>query len=733
MVRVGLLVGAFIIVCAAILADPRAPAWGQATPDLNLPVQVYADEISYDSELGIIIATGRVEISQGDRILMADTVTYNEKANLVAATGNVSLKEPTGETLFGDYVEMTGDLREGTIQNFRMLMADQSRLVASGAQRLDGNRTILRRGVYSPCDLCRDNPSRAPLWQVKARRVEHDQQAQEVYYRDAWLEVGGIPLFYTPYFSHPDPTVKRKSGFLAPQYSASKTLGSTFTVPYYWAVTPNLDLTFEPTFTTNAGQMIAGEYRQRFARGEIEASASAVSAPRVDDSNNRIGGDEFRGHFKGRGRFDINDDWRWGFDAARSTDDTYLARYRLLRRYGFPSAVTLTSRAYVEGFDGPNYAAVNAYAFQGLRPADDPGQSPIVLPMFEYSYLSDPRFFGGRVNVDANALSILRTDGTDTRRFSVRTGWSRPYVAPAGDIYTLQAQLQTDLYSVDNANKTSDRTLSGSDGINGRALPTVGLNWRYPFVRSTESYQQYLEPTAAVYVSPNGGSNRRIPNEDSRSFDLDYTNLLALNRFGGVDRVEGGQRVVYGLTAGMKDFGIRSVSGFIGQSLQWNTDDFLIAGSGIDHRSSDIVGRVNVVPFANTSLNYAFRLDESNLDVVRSIAGFSVGPPALRIDGSYLFIDRSSTPQFSTNVEQLGLRLTTRLTENWSAQVENLRDFAGIGNLRWAANLVYSDECIVAGLFYTRRFIGDRDNPPDSTIFLRVVFRNLGEIAPKIF
>jgi LPS-assembly protein len=179
----------------------------QGTDDGN--VLFRADSLRYDRELGVIVATGNVEFSRGDHVLMADTVSYNEKSETVTASGKVTLVEPTGEVVFADYVELSGDLKEGMMRNLRVRLQDDSRLAAAGGRRSAGNRTELAKAVYSPCDLCRDRPDRPPLWQIKAARVVHDQEAQEIIYNDAVVEVFGVPIAFLPYLSTP---IRRSSG-----------------------------------------------------------------------------------------------------------------------------------------------------------------------------------------------------------------------------------------------------------------------------------------------------------------------------------------------------------------------------------------------------------------------------------------------------------------------------------------------------------------------------------------
>ena len=237
-----------------------------------------ADEVIYDQATDTVIASGNVEVAQGGRVLRADSIHYRRGDDVVTASGDVAMREPTGEVLFAESVALTGDLRTGVIHRLSVLMTDQSRLVASGARRIDGTRMVMRRAVYSPCELCPDDPAPTPLWQLRAARVVHDQVERSITYRDASLEFFGLPILYTPFFRHPDPSVVRQSGFLAPSYSSSTALGAEVTIPYYWSLAPNRDVTFSPRFTAQESAVLAGEYRERTQDGQFTIDASITRA-----------------------------------------------------------------------------------------------------------------------------------------------------------------------------------------------------------------------------------------------------------------------------------------------------------------------------------------------------------------------------------------------------------------------------------------------------------------------
>lgn len=688
------------------------------------PFLLKADDLTFDDNLGLVVARGNVEISQNNRVLMADTVTYNQKTDVMTASGNVSLMESTGEVTFAEYAEFTDDLKNGVVDSIRMLLADNSRLAANGGRRIGGVTTEMSKAVYSPCDLCKSDPTKAPLWQVKAVRITHDSVSKDVEYRDASLEIYGIPVGYLPYFSHPDPTVKRRSGFLAPSYGTSTDLGTFIRTPYYWAINDHQDATFSPMYTTDQGLVMAGEYRQRLTNGQFQFSGSYTHPTDPPP------GAENRGHIRGRGRFDIDDTWRSGFDVLRSTDDTYL------RRYKFPAGENLfgsadkalTSTAFVEGFMRRNYARATAYSYQGLRATDDPGKTPLILPLAEYSFRGEPDRHGGRFNIDTSILSLTRDEGVDSRRLSVKSSWNLPHTGSAGDIYNLTASLQTDVYNVDGVPTPGNPSVL-QEGFTGRAFPQLQFNWRYPFVKHSGTTTQFFEPIAGFVVAPRGGNPDKLPNEDSLDVEFDDLNLFRDTRFTGVDRVEGGQRVVYGLRGGVYGQNGGSSSAFIGQSYRFNDDSPYAAGTGLDDQLSDVVGRLSISPNNMLDFLYRFRFNAEDMRWRRSEVTMGVGS-RYRLDLTYLFFDEEqATSQFGDR-EEISGTVSVGLTDHWRAFAGARRNLAepNEGFVSLGGGLTYSDECLIFMTSVSRRFTQDRDLVPSTTILFQLVFKNLGEI-----
>jgi len=685
------------------------------------PALLTADLMTHDQQLGIVTASGNVEITQGDRVLMADTVSYGEKDGKVTASGNVSLLEANGDVLFADYMELTDEMKNGFVAGVRTLMADNSRMAGQSAVRSDGNRTALNRAVYSPCNLCPEDPTRAPAWQVRAVRVVHDQEAKVIEYKDATFEAFGIPVAYLPYFSHPDPTVRRQSGFLTPSLSNNNFFGLRTQIPYYWAISDTQDATIDTQISTKQGIAMMGEYRQRVTTGEFKLDGSVTRADQPDPAGRIDNQHQIRGHIRANGRFRPQDDLRTGFDVFRATDDTYT------RRYNIPDGAvnTLTSRLYVEQPKGRNLASLNAYAFQGLRIDDRPGETPFVAPLASYEWFGEPGEYGGRFGFDGSAVSLYRTAGTDTRRVASNLYWQLPYYSPLGDVYTLTANLRGEGYWIDDF--TPVGAAQPDNDFVARLRPQVTLDWRYPFIRRNGAIQQVIEPIVSATVSPYGGNFRRIPNEDSQSLELDETNLFAANRFPGVDRVDGGPRVSYGTR--FAAYGARG--GFtellVGQSFRFKEDDTFSEGTGLSGQSSDYVARLVIQPNSFFSLSERVRISQSSLELKRNEVAATIGPPALQLSLTYAQIDRNEFTRELQDREAVAVGLFARLSKYYTFSFSHLRDL-GIdgGALRTQALLRYTDECIAFLFFIDRSDTIDRDIKPSTTFGVRLKLESFG-------
>ncbi len=703
---------------AALLALATAcgAAGLRAEPAREEPVLLKADEVSHDGNAGIVTARGGVELSQGGRVLLADTVSYNRRTDAAIASGNIVLMEPDGEVVFASYAELDTGLKNGFIEHPRLRLADGSRLAARRARREAGRRKTMERAVFTPCLPCKDNPERPPLWRIRAAQVVHDEQARDIAYRDATLDMFGIPVAWAPYLVHPDPTVERRSGLLAPTVGHSDQLGFILGQPWFQVIDDARDIELEPIVYSREGAILRARYRQAFDNGSLDLAGTAGL---LEDRGAADGGSGLKGSADLEGRFALDGTWRSGFDWRQASGRTYLRRYRL------GDDEMLTSRLFVEGFRARNHASVEAYRFQDLRAGANRRRQPRVLPLARYSLDGEPDRLGGRARLDAAAASLFRGDGPDSRKVSLLAGWKRPFRAPAGDVYTFAATLQSDLYDI--------RAPAGPGGGGarvGRLFPQAALEWRFPLARQTASGSQIVEPTVNLVAGPNGGNPPEIPNEDSQSFEYDDTNIFEPNRFYGGDRVTSGARIDYGARAAMFDDDLGTARFFLGQSYRFFGDDFFGYGSGLEDRFSDLVGHVGLSPAEGLDLEVRYRLDNETLKPRRGEVGARLYGAGYRVEADYVALNE----QFSTvglgDREQLDLKLGVRLTDHWSASTRLLQNLSGASRRPLAAEVgfAYIDECFAISLDYGRRNLRDEGIEPEERIFLRIDFKHLGSI-----
>jgi LPS-assembly protein len=688
------------------------------------PVLLVADRVEYDREENLVIATGNVEVTRGERRLLADMLRYDRDTDEIEAEGNVALIEPSGDTLFADRVTLSGDLREGVAEQLRARLVDDTLIAAEGGRRSDGNRTEMDRAVFSPCPLCEDS-SAPPLWQISARRVIHDQTTHNVTYHHAFFEIGGVPVFYLPYFYHPDPTVKRRSGFLAPSFGNDSLLGLSIQTPYYFALAPNYDATLAPIFYTKENPVLAAEYRHLLPSGRFEFAGSGTngSKPIEKEGEPQPSGKTFRGAIEGEGRFRLNRGWRWGFDLAATTDDTYL------ERYNFSDDNVLNNRLFAERYWERDFVTIDAYGFQGLREQDDQSLIPVALPQAHVHLTSDPMLWNSRFTFDTDVLALTRSGGLDTRRLSSTGAWILPWQSRIGDRYELQLDVRGDLYQTDGDPQTFED--NGSNAT-GRVIPRATLHWGWPWIGELFGASQVIEPVAMATVASSGHNNSEIPNEDSQDFEFDDSSLFEPNRFPGLDRIQGGSSIAYGVRFGTYT-DRQIISGMFGQAYAFDNDVEFDPSTGLDEKLSDYVGRIDLTPTDWLDLRYRFRLDKNDLTYVRNELGVAVGPPRFRFDVGYLMLEDDPALQSLREREEIRGGVSLGVSESLSLRATTRYDLAEDRTVSQQFGLVYTHPCLQLAAGVERRNTSDRDAEDSTTFSLRVTFKYLGAIGVDQF
>lgn len=709
--------------CAQEVPIPvvAAPATGE-----KAPVDFAADNVEHDETGQIVTATGNVELVQAGRILKADKIVYNLTNDSVVATGNVVLVETTGDTYFGDNVQLNDSMKRGFVQGLRGLLADGSRFTATDGDRVAGVETTLRKATYTPCEPCKADPSAAPVWQLVADEVTHHEDEQRISYRDARFELGGVPVLYTPYFSHPDGTVDRKSGFLTPSFGYSSDLGAQYEQTYYWDIAPDKDATVGAKILTEQAPVLLGEYRQRFDDASVTVAGSSTYSRRTDRiaGNDREVEEEFRGHIMADALWDMNDKWRSGIKVESATDDQYL------QQYDFSNEDVLENEIYAERFDGRDYAVVRGLYFQDIRTSTRQVDQPAVVPEVKVGFTGTPNeTLGGRWNAEASALGLYRQgNDQDVARGSMELGWERRFVSGIGLVTVADIGTRGDIYGVQDRDTSSTvGSSSGSSEVRGFVQGNVMTS--YPVVKNFDDVQFVVEPLASLTLATDINETGRIPNEDSQDVYLDALKIFNPNRFPGYDRIEDRSRVTYGLRTGLYGYGGYKGEVFLGQSYRFDDNGTPFPdGSGLSEQTSDYVGMVTASLGEYLDVNYRTQIDSDTFASRRHELGAltSLGPVSLY--NQYFYANELDGSDIAESREQLQSNARIKVHENWYLIGGGRYDFGENEGLRSAYYGVdYIGQCITLSLIGQRNLTRDSSGDSSTEVLLRVGLKNLGE------
>ena len=733
----GVVLGA---VLGATLLPPRqtaraqflGPAAGnrQVTPlDRNQPVGFTADSIEYNRDTGLVTATGHVEAWQNDHLLRADKITFDRNTNVAAASGHVTIVEPDGQVLFADYAELTQGMREGVLTGMRVLLAENGKLAANGARRTDGQINELTHAVYTTCDLCKTDPTKPPLWQLRALTATQDIEHKRIEYHDALLDIDGLPVAYIPYLSTPDPSVRRASGFLTPSFGEISHVGAFFEQPYFWAIDDNQDLTVSPEIASESGQQLSLEYRRRFNNGTVLADAAGALMHGTPE-----------GYIFARGDFNYNDTWRYGFNLNRASSATYLADFRV-QNY----SSLLTSSAYVEGFGVGSYTKLDAIAYQGLATSITQSLLPFVLPRYEYSYFSEPDWLGGRWRFDTEDFNVVREVGNNTQRAGASVDWQRPFAGYLGERYNVTVHVDAAAYNATDLNQQPAYGTATSADL-ARAQPTVAAIMRWPFMRDTGGAgTQIIEPVVQLIAAPNAGAflRRNVPNEDSVDYEFNDTTLFSLNRFGGIDRFNGGLRANVALHGSWTIAGT-TFDGLVGQSYREHRDDSIPLLAGDNNHVSDVVFRGTFTPSTLFDLTARGRISPRNGDLTFGEVVAAAGRPWLRVGVGYLYSDRNpyflvlQPPSANPPTGYPASYFVPRNEVETSVSTQYGR-YKLSGNARYdvqtgsldtiGARGTYEDECFIFDVNFIRRYTSINGDDGGTSILFQITLKTVGQFG----
>lgn len=760
-----------------------------------------AQTIIEDEDSGTLTARGSVEARYQGRTLRADEIVYETATGLVTARGNALIVNADGSIQYADTIELDEDLRAGVVTGFATRGQQNQKLAAATAIRRSETLNELTNAIFTACDICNDEGEpKTPTWTIQADQVVQDRDAKVVYYRNAVLKAFDVPVFYAPVFWHADPTAERASGLLTPKVSLSDRRGFSYEQPYLWVISPYQDLVISPQINADVNPFLNLDWRKRFFSGAIEARAGYtyerdvqngggiydVDGDLIRDGETEFGEDRHRSYVLASGRFDVDENWRWGFGLERVSDKGVFDKYEIGDVYeerGLFSADTrrLVTQAYAERQTDSSYVSIAAMSFQSLVPTQGLRSNgvpyltferdealPVVGPLIEARWDPQTPILGGRLRLLGSGVLLTRelapealrnpalteqtARGVDAGRATLQADWRRtittraglrvePFLVARGDVYNFKDLPVAGPF----ANTTEDETVT-------RGFATAGVEISYPLIRRGERSSIIIEPIAQLAISPEYDSPLPVQNavsgvrynEDSTVTAFDETNLFRTNRAPGFDIYEGGARLSVGVRATadwgdgrrarlligrtfrdeeQRQFLVAKRDPLTGQAEIVGGQPVLVDASGLASKNSDWVIAADVTPLPNLNVWGRARVDEGLKDVARAEAGGYVAFD--RFTGGFAYL-KDTSEVTGSRVSDLTLFARAFATDNWGVGVVSVIDREQDVERRRELSLIYRDECTWLEIVYQREETFAVGGRPTESIQLRLNLATLG-------
>lgn len=669
-------------------------------------VVLIADRV-YLNGNDVLIAEGRVEAVQGDVRMQAARIQYNGNSDLVTVNGPIHLQNGQDMRLVASYAELDPEFRNAILYSARIVLAEQVQLATSHMRRVEGRYNVLDNTTVTSCKVCNDGE--APLWEMRAQRVVHDQEERQLYFENAQFRVMNTPVLYFPQLRMPDPTLRRSSGFLFPEIHQNSELGFGVKIPYFQTLGPHRDILFTPFLAQNTTTLEL-RYRQAFRNGRM-TWLGAIS----DDT---IFPDQPRYYAFGEGQFDLKRDYKLSFDVKMVSDDSYLLDYDYSDDDRLNSDITLRRTRRDEN---TRFALLH---YQSLRSSDNDKTLPTVVALAETERRFFPTSIGGEARLKLQLHSHFRdshsgvdgpdddtdADGRDVARATAALWWRRNWTLANGLRTGVTSEVAFDAF-----NTEEDDVFEGSES---QVTPTIAAHFRYPMTRiAADGSTQTLEPLAQFSWS--GGDTLDIANDESTRVEFDEGNLLALSRFPSTDRRERGAAAALGVNwARFTSSGWKTHVSF-GQIYQEDPHPDFTRSSGLQHSPSDFLMAGQISNDQGLSFMARGLMDTSG-SFDKASARASWNNDSVFLDASFVWLRADPRENRADNMSEWVIDTRYRMSRHWTALADWRYDVQAGQTAEAGFGLEYRNECVKVGLSLSRSFISTTTNSPRTDIGLTV-------------
>ena len=701
-------------------------------------IELIADQLIYDQKVSTIKALGNVEINDllNNIEFKSEEAIYNKKKGTIISNTKSFLTDKPGNNFITEQFIYTFD--DNLIKIFKSkitdiqnnvyhienaflnpitnrligkdILIDFNSLAENNEPRMSGktissdkDKTIIEKGVFTTCKRNDD----CPPWEFLAKKITHDKKKKTINYENAWLKIYDKPVFYFPKFFHPDPTVKRQSGFLMPTFASSNSAGSAFTLPYFHVISTNKDLTLSPRLYSKNKILAQSEYRS-----VNEKSKHIVDFSLLNEKNHSS-----KNHFFSNSQKELNtnyfDDAKMSLDLQYSSSDTYLKQYKLESPLINNDTGTLTSTLSFNASKENLSLETDFIMYEKLSDIPDSDKYEYVYPSFNLKKdLYADLLTSGSLSLRSNG----HFKNYDTNVFEKVV--INDFLYSSYPKFTDKGLKNNFNLLFKNINTDSENSKNYKEKLDTKIASLIEYNSSFPLEKKTDSYVNIIKPIISARYSPNNSKKAR---DDDRRINVN--NVFSLNRLGSNDSVEGGGSLSFGTEYNKTDLTGRDVfTGKIANVFKYEEDKNLPINSSLGNKTSDIMGYLNYKPNNFYNIEYEFSQDENLKDTNYQLLKneFKVNNFVTTIE----YLNQNNT----VNKESY---LSNKTTYNFDQS--NSFSFEARENKETNAtefyNLMYQyrNDCLIAAIKYNKDYYTDRDLKPNESIYLSLTIIPFGQ------
>ena len=705
---------------------------------------IRSNQIVFNRKLNIInIANKAIVELDGGYIIEGSNITYDKNSNLIFSNAKTLITDSFKNKLFmntfnysiidkilvadnvkiKDFEKNIYEIKNITydLKNNKILGKDLSLSFNSGnlksnqnEPRLKGNAvfydkdsTKISKGVFT---TCKKNDS-CPPWVLSAKKIKHDKVKKTINYSDAILKIYDVPVFYFPKFFHPDPTVKRQSGFLIPTFSQSNNLGNYFSIPYFNAISDFSDLTFTPRFYDDGKTIYQSEFRKYNKKSKHEFDLSIQNQSPIIFDNNRK---KSSTHFFSKSIFelDLNNefDGELNLKVEQTSNDDYLKTYKIKSPL-IGSENILNSSLNLNVYSEDLQVEFITETYENLN--------SLKSDRYEYIYPSinivkNFDFFdNGKLDLASSALNKrYQTNIKESTLVNDLKYKSFNKISSMGLLSSYELLIKNFNSKSNNSDKYRDK--------NANSLAAIAkYDIKYPLKKDTINYSSIFSPLISARYSPSNSKNRSL-NDRIINFD----NIFSLNRIGEVDAVEGGQSITmgteYSLYDNKKDKEYFSAN--LATVIRDVEDRNLPLNSTLGKKNSDIFGEIKFSGNNFIDIDYGFALDNDlktiNYNQIKSTLSF------YNFISEFDFLEKKGVGSESYIANETNLTLNNNSSIGFRTRRNKEKNLTEYYNLIYE----YQNDCLIAGIEFKKDYYSDGSLKPEELLFFSVTIMPFGKI-----